>query len=82
MRILNTIFPEEVLTVEEQTLVYEIFAHNATVRKYLKSLGVACGKELMEISSLHESPEKLVQQHSIVSGKLIVLTTLLQIGVE
>lgn len=82
MRPIDNIFPANTLTEEETTLIYEMFAHNATVRKYLRCLGAECAKELLEVSSLHETAERLVQQHSVVSGKLIVLTTLLQIGVE
>lgn len=78
MQLLDLVYPEEVLSESEQQMCFEVFAHNAAVRKYLRSLGAESGKELLSISTT----EKLVHQHAVVSGKLSVITTLLNIGVE
>lgn len=82
MQPLDLVFPEEVLTEAEQDMCFEVFAHNEAVRKQLRILGANCGKELLGVSTLNSSAEKLVQQHSVVSGRLSVITTLLSIGVE
>ena len=82
MPLLDLVYPEEVLSDSEQQLCFEVFAHNAAVRKQLRIMGADCGKELLGISTLNCSAEKLVQQHSVVSGRLSVITTLLNIGVE
>ena len=82
MQPLDLIYPEETLSESEQQLIFEVFANNAVVRKYLRILGAESGKELLGISSLNGNTESLVQQHSVVFGKLSVLTTLLNIGVE
>ena len=82
MQLLDLVYPEEVLSESEQQLCFEVFAHNVAVRKYLRIMGAESGKELIGVSTLNCSAERLVQQHSIVSGRLSVITTLLNIGVE
>ena len=82
MQPLDLIYPEEILSESEQRLIFEVFANNVAVRKYLRILGAESRKELLGISTLNGSTENLVQQHSVVSGKLSVITTLLDIGVE
>ena len=82
MQPLDLIYPEEVLSESEQQLIFEVFANNVAIRKYLRILGAESGKELLGISTLNGNTENLVQQHSVVSGKLSVITTLLNIGVD
>ena len=51
MQPLDLVFPEEVLTEAEQDMCFEVFAHNAAVRKQLRIMGQDCGKELLGIST-------------------------------
>lgn len=82
MQPLDLVYPEEVLSDSEQQMCFEVFAHNAAVRKYLRIMGAESGKELIAVPTLNCNTENLVQQHSVVSGRLSVITTLLNIGVE
>lgn len=71
-------FPTLELSPEEAEIITTVFSTPA-VRKYLKLLGTECSKELLALTALNETPESLAKKHTLVSGKLEVLTTLLSI---
>lgn len=78
MNILDAVFPEIDLSIQESELLMEIFS-NPVVRKYLQILGSNASKELLSLPILNETPESLAKKHILVSGKLDVITTLLLI---
>ena len=75
---INNLFPSETLTDEESALIYEVFS-NATVRKYLKILGAESAKDLLPLPVLNETPASVLSKHTLTTGKLEVLATLLSI---
>ncbi len=75
---IDSLFPSETLTDEESALIYEVFS-NATVRKYLKILGAASAKDLLTLPVLNETPASVLNKHTLTTGKLEVLATLLSI---
>lgn len=78
MSIIENLFPSVVITPEEETLLLEVFK-NPVVRKYLKSLGVEATKELLSLDTISESPESLQKKHTLVAGKLSVISMFLSI---
>ncbi len=75
---IDSLFPSETLTDEESALIYEVFS-NATVRKYLKILGAESAKDLLTLPVLNETPASVLNKHTLTTGKLEVLATLLSI---
>lgn len=75
---IDNLFPTPPLSPEEEALIYEVFS-NATVRKYLHILGAESAKDLLSLPVLNETPESVLNKHTLTSGKLEVLTTLLSI---
>lgn len=75
---IDNLFPSETLTDEESVLIYEVFS-NATVRKYLKILGAESAKDLLTLPVLNETPASVLNKHTLTTGKLEVLATLLSI---
>lgn len=80
MSILDPFIPTVELTEMEADIIQKTFA-NPTVRKYLSILGATASKELLSLPTLEETPESLMRKHTIVTGRLEVLLTLINIGV-
>lgn len=78
MNPLNDMFDLEVLTKTEEELVMEAFS-NPTVKKYLKIMGRNDIKDLAVLSIAERDSEELARKHSLIQGKLAVLSTLLSI---
>ena len=79
MNVLDKIIPIDSLDLAEEDILFEIFS-NPIVKKYLRILGSNASKELLSLPILDETPESLVRKHTLVSGKLAVITTLLSIS--
>lgn len=79
MNPIDRIFPSSELSIEEESLIIEVFS-NETVKKYLQILGANAGKELLTLPILDETPDSLARKHTLVSGKLDVITTLLSLS--
>jgi hypothetical protein len=79
MNPIDRIFPTSELSADEESLIIEIFSHT-TVKKYLQILGANDSKELLTLPILDETPDSLARKHTLVSGKLAVITTLLSLS--
>ncbi len=62
----------------EQKLLKHLFS-DPVVIKYLKSLGQESSRELLELGILDMSDEAIARRHTLLTGKLLVVSTLLSI---
>ncbi|AEI70968.1 hypothetical protein [EBPR podovirus 3] len=75
---LEQILPEhEVIPAEQEHLL--ALLTDPVLRKYLKGLAIECSKDLLELPILSETPESVHKKHLLVSGQLLVISTLLSI---
>ncbi len=79
MNPIDEVFPVRELSDKEQDLILEVFS-NVVVKKYLQILGRNAGIELLTLPVLDETPDSLMHKHTLVSGKLAVITTLLSLS--
>lgn len=75
---IEDIFPIIELSKGETQTIIEVFS-NPTVKKYLRSMAAEDTKELLSLASISKTSTEIATAHSIVQGKLFVLSTLLSI---
>ena len=75
---IEEIFPLVEMSAGETQTIVEVFS-NPTVKKYLRSLAAEDAKDLLNLPALSKTSTEIATAHSIVQGKLSVLSTLLSI---
>lgn len=76
---IDTIITTPEFTEGENTILKITFS-DPTVIKYLKALGQNDSKELLTLGILDMPAESIARRHSLIAGKLLVISTLLSIS--